>query len=344
MNATKQQKIQLFIGILVSVICLVAIFVFIPIQDVLDALRTANYGYLGLTALSIIGFLILRAIRWRFMLNNAPPYSQIFHIQNIGYMLTNILPFRLGDVARGVLIGNVPPVTLAQGVSTMVMERILDMLFIVTLLPFAFASVDNLSPDAQKYQDAARVVGYIAVAGVVVMIIAANMRPQARRIATFILDKIPFLKTETWVKIVDDLLAGLSSFTRLRDGVILLVLSVVTWLPIIIAYYFGMIGVGLEPSWAVAAVTVCGAALGIAAPSSPGQLGVFEVAVIAMMVLVGQPKEQATAFAVLYHAINFLSMNILGIIGLRGIGSTWQNVVDMARSFRTKQPKTEITD
>lgn len=337
MKASKQQKIQLIIGILVSLLCLVAIFVFIPIQDVLAALRTANYGYLGLTALSIIGFLILRAIRWRFMLNNVPPYSQIFHIQNIGYMLTNILPFRLGDVARGVLIGNVPPVTLAQGVSTMVMERILDLLFIVTLLPFAFASVENLPEAARGAQNAARGVGYIAVLAVVVMIIAANMRPQAHKIATFILNKIPFLKTETWVKIIDDLLAGLSSFTRLRDGIILLALSIITWLPIIIAYYFGMIGVGLEPSWAVAAVTVCGAALGIAAPSSPGQVGVFEGAVIATMVLVGQPEDKATAFAFLYHAINFITMNILGVIGLRGIGSTWQNVVSMARSFRRKE-------
>ncbi len=336
MNATKQQKIQLAVGILVSIICLVAIFIFIPIKDVIAALRTANYGYLGITTLSIIGFLILRAIRWRFMLNNSVPYSQIFHIQNIGYMLTNILPFRLGDVARGVLIGNVPPVTLAQGVSTMVMERILDLLFIVTLLPFAFASVENLPEGAQGAQGAARVVGYIALLAVVVMIIAANMRPRARQIATFILNKIPFLKTETWVKVIDDLLAGLSSLTRLRDGAILLVLSVVTWLPIIIAYYYGMLGVGLEPSWAIAAVTVCGAALGIAAPSSPGQVGVFEGAVIATMVLIGQPEDKATAFALLYHAINFITMNILGVIGLRGIGSTWQNVVHMAQSFRRK--------
>lgn len=337
MNATKQQKIQLIIGILVSVFCLVAIFIFIPMENVLASLRMANFGYLGLTALSIIAFLILRAIRWRFMLNNAVPYSQIFHIQNIGYMLTNILPFRLGDVARGVLIGNVPPVTLAQGVSTMVMERILDLLFIVTLLPFAFASVENLPEGARGAQDAARVVGYVALLAVVVMIIAANMRPRARQIATFILNKIPFLKTETWVKILDDLLAGLSSLTRPRDGAILLILSIVTWLPIIIAYYFGMLGVGLEPSWAVAAVTVCGAALGIAAPSSPGQVGVFEGAVIATMVLIGQPEDKATAFAFLYHAINFISMNILGVIGLRGIGSTWQNVVSMAQSFRRKE-------
>lgn len=341
MNSTRKQQLQLWLGIVVSLICLGAIFLLIDVREVWHALRTANYGYLALTTVGIVVFLILRAIRWRFMLNNAVSFSQVFHIQNIGYMLTNLLPFRLGDVARGVLIGNVPPITVAQGISTMVMERILDMLFIVTLLPFAFASIPNLPEGAQRLQNAARIVGYLALVVIVLMIMAANMRPLAHRIATFIFDKIPFLKTATWVKIIDDLLAGLSNLTRLRDGFILIALSIITWLPIIFAYYTGMLAVGLEPSWAVAAVTVCGAALGIAAPSSPGQVGVYEAAVIFSMVLVGQPEDKATAFAFLYHAINFMTMNILGLIGLRGIGSTWQNVVQMARSFRRKEVSSE---
>ena len=57
----------------------------------------------------------------------------------------------------------------------------------------------------------------------------------------------------------------------------------------------------------------------------------------ARLVLVGQPEDKATAFAFLYNAINFITMNILGVIGLRGIGSTWQNDVSMARSFRRKE-------
>ena len=61
-------------------------------SEILDSLRHVHLGYLGLGTLGIIAFLLLRAIRWRFMLNNAVPYSQVFHIQNIGYMLTQLLP------------------------------------------------------------------------------------------------------------------------------------------------------------------------------------------------------------------------------------------------------------
>ena len=102
---------------------------------------------MGLAILALLAFMILRAVRWRFMLNSGreaagrTPYRQVFHVQNIGYMLNNLLPFRLGDVARAVLIGNVPPVTISQGLSTMVAERVLDLLFMVVLFPFTLAAV-----------------------------------------------------------------------------------------------------------------------------------------------------------------------------------------------------------
>ena len=137
---------QLWLGLIISLICLAAIFYFIRPQEIITALKTARYGYLVLSAMGIIAFLMIRAVRWRFMLNNDAPWITIFHIQNIGYLISTILPFRLGDVARAVLIGSVPPITISRGISTMVVERVLDMLFIVTLLPFTLAGIAYL-PD-----------------------------------------------------------------------------------------------------------------------------------------------------------------------------------------------------
>ena len=134
-EAQSGKKLQFWLGMLVSVACLAAIFIVIDPREIWLALQDAHLGYLVLSTVGILSFMAIRAVRWRFMLNNTVPWGQVFHIQNIGYMLTYLLPFRLGDLARAVLIGNVPPVTLPQGLSTMVVERVLDLLFIVTLLP-----------------------------------------------------------------------------------------------------------------------------------------------------------------------------------------------------------------
>ena len=327
-------KKQVWIGIAVSVVCLASIFLFINPADILHALATARFGYLALSAIGLVVFMILRAIRWRFMLNNAASWNQVYHIQNIGYMLTQLLPLRLGDVARAVLIGSVPPVTIAQGVSTMVVERVLDLLFFVVLLPFTLSEVETLPASLQSY---ARGLGLVSLGIIVVLIVAANQRPFIQRITTSIFNFVPLLNTENWVKRVDGLLAGLSSLTRLRDGLTLIFLSIVVWIPILFAYRMALTAVHIQANWIMTGFVVCAAAFSVAAPSSPGQVGVFHAAVtFALVQVLRQPEGASASFAFLYHAMNMVLMICLGLIGLFRTGATFNHVVASARRFRQK--------
>ncbi|MEM7112094.1 MAG: lysylphosphatidylglycerol synthase transmembrane domain-containing protein [Chloroflexota bacterium] len=321
---------QVWLGLLISLISLGAIFLFTDPRAIWEALQTARYGQLAITAVGITLFLLLRAVRWRFMLNNDVPLTTVYHIQNIGYLVTNVLPLRLGDVARAVLIGNVPPVTLARGLSTMVVERVLDMLFVVTVLPFTLAEVEVL-PDWM--QSAARVSGILAVGAIVVLIVAANQRPLASRIASFILERLPMLNKEAWLRRLDDLLAGLHSLTRLREGGILIVLSIVSWLPILVSYDAALRAVHVEPTLAMTAFVFCAAAFSVALPSSPGQIGVFHAGVFAALQILGQPEAASASFGFLYHAINLGSMVIWGLVGVYATGATFGKVVATTRQF-----------
>lgn len=334
-NSERAKRRQVWLGILISLACIIILFFFINPIELLDALKKARYDYLPLTALGMVVFLVLRAIRWRFMLSNEPPYSQVFHIQNIGYMLTMLLPLRLGDVARAILIGNVPPVTLARGVSTMVVERILDMVFMVIIVPFALAEANVVSPELSQV---VRLFGVAAIGGLLVLIIAANQRPLANRLTILILNRIPFLHTESWARRADDLLAGLSSLTRAKDGLVLLFLSVAIWLPIIFSYHMTLLASNLQPTLPMTLLTMAAAAFSIAAPSSPGQIGVFHAGVTFMLVeVLRQPGPEALAFATIYQALNILVMVLVGLVGLKGAGVTFRNVVAAAQNFRKKE-------
>lgn len=334
-----QKQRQFWVGMGVSVLCLALIFIFIKPSEILAQLKNASYGYLALTGLGIFLFLVIRAVRWQFMLGHQVSWTAVFHIQNIGYMLSNLLPFRAGDVARAVLIGNVPPVTLAQGISTMVVERVLDLLFILVLLPFTVAAVPAL-PDWMR--ESARVGQIVTVVAVTVLVVAANQRPLTGRIATAILQKIPKINQYTIaiVQQIDHLLAGLDSLTRLKDGATLVFLSILTWLPILFAYDMGMKAVHMQPTWIMTGFVVCAAAFSVAAPSSPGQIGVFEGGVIAALALFGYDKGVAGGFAFLYHFLNILIMAILGVIGFNSRNISFGSVMASVRASG-KRPSTD---
>jgi glycosyltransferase 2 family protein len=369
MKEEKKSSTQMWVGILVSVVCLAAIFFFIEPTQIWESLKSANYWYLLLTTLSIILYLIIRAWRWRFMLENEIAITPTFHIQNIGYLVNNYLPLRIGDITQAVLIGNVPPITISRGLSSVVMARILDMMFIVILLPFTLSQVETIP---EQIQSMIRIVGVFVTVAIVLLVLAANQRPFVQTLSTSIFSwitqvsktttlwaeqkitdsKRPFfyklirsifgilskLDTKAWVTRIDDFLVGLSSLTHLKSGFILITYTILIWIPIIGAYYTGMVAVNLEPTIPMAAFVMCAAAFSVAAPSSPGQVGVYHAGVIFTLVnILGQPQAEAASFAFLYHAIYILLMTVLGIIGLLATGATFQNVINTTRQYLNKK-------
>ncbi len=125
----------------------------------------------------------------------------------------------------------------------------------------------------------------------------------------------------------------MDSLTRFKDGVMLILLTILTWLPIIGAYYATLLAVNIEPTWAMAAFVVCAAAFSVALPSSPGQIGVFHAGVIAALQILGQPEGASVSFAFLYHAMNIAVMAGFGVLGIVGTGATFRNVIETTQAF-----------
>ncbi len=330
MQQATLKKRQFWIGILISVTCLGVIFILVDPTAIAHSLRTANLPLLVATIGLLIVYLILRAVRWRYMLQQRVPVHRVFHLQNIGFMLTQVLPLRLGDPARAVLVGSEPDLTVGEGLSSMVVERLLDMVVIVALLPFTIAQVPTLP---ERLRSGATISGFVAIAAVVLLVVMVNFRPKVNQLSRATFDRIPFLDTDTWTTQIDNLLAGLVTLTSWRSGSILLILSFLVWVPLIFAYQLGMQAVGLSPTILMSAFVMCAAAFSIAAPSSPGQVGVFHAGVILAITLLGMDGTKAASFAFLYHAINLTTLILLGLIGLWRTQASFGTVVSQTHSF-----------
>lgn len=329
----KRNSRSLWIGLLISGLSIVLLWQLIDVREAIHEISTADYGLVLLGGLAQVLFLILRTFRWRFILNNHVTWPKVFHVQNIGYMLTMLLPFRLGDLIRAILIGKEKPLNFMQGASSMVLERILDLLVIVIF--FAFA-INGLAELPNSVRIAGNVAGIAAVVGVIVLVLMANMPERIRSLATFILDNIQFMKTAIWLERLDGILAGLDSLKSIKSTAYLLLTSFAIWLPIIYSYWIIMRSVGIPVTFNIALYTVCIAAFGVAIPSSPGQIGVFEAAVsLALVSIVGQSiSSTAASFGIIYHAVQFLILLIVGGIGLVAQGESFGSLVRQSSAVR----------
>lgn len=333
MEKTSEKRTQLWIGTGASLLSIALVLWLVDPQEVWHSLRTADYRYLIPCLLCLILFLAFRAIRWQFLLKGDVPLTQTFHIQNIGYMLTMLLPFRLGDVARAILIGNIPPITIGRGATTMLVERLLDLLFFVILLPFTLASIERLP---EQLRTAALISGLIALLGLALLILAANQRQCVNQLATAVFNRLPFLNTTRWLAQLNQILDGLHSLTHWRTALQLLAWSIILWLPVLLAYYLILRSVDLPVTPLASAFITCVAAFSVAAPSSPGQIGVFHLAVTAAITeILGFNEAPALSFAILYHTTQFLFFIVMGLIGLFGAGTTYSQVMQKVRPRNT---------
>ncbi len=105
-------------------------------------MRQANYLWLVPAVAVTVAILLLKGWRWQllFLPEYHLPFAPVFSALCAGYLVSNVLPARLGELARLVLLVGEQPVSVARTFSTIVIERVLDVLTLLivfaAILPF----------------------------------------------------------------------------------------------------------------------------------------------------------------------------------------------------------------
>ncbi len=307
------QWVQLGVGVAVSGVALVLALRGIDLPQVMETLAQAEYAYLVPASVGFVGFLLLRSVRWRLLLGSEISLSRCFWITNVGYLVSNVLPFRLGDPARAVVVGRGGRISTAAALSTVVVERALDMLMVVALLagitPFVSGVGDTL------------VVGLVAGGAaltILAVLLLLALRPEWGR--TWVrrgLGWSPWLGGDRWARTLDGLFEGLAPLRSGRRGLAVLAWSVVTWACVVI-FYWALVRAFLpRPHVLAAPFLVCVVGLGMAIPSSPGAMGVFHaVARYGLTVPFAVPVDRAVTIAFAIHTFQYVLGCLLGLIGL----------------------------
>ncbi len=298
-------------GLLISAVALYALSRSVRWEDVRAAFAAMDWRYLIPVVIGYGISMAVRALAWRTLLEEKVTFWQSFLALNEGYMLNNVLPFRLGELGRALLLGQDAGLRTFRVLSTIVIERAYDLVLaaglLLTTLPFVIG--------ADWGRPVAVITLAVILAGLVSLHLMARFRGRLRAWLERLAERIGLLNR--LLPRMDHFFDGLSALTDVRRFLLSFGLLALSWFLGIVVYYLMLLAFAPQAEFLWSAFSQGVLALGVALPSAPASLGVFEAAMVGALTLVGLSSATALAYGVTMHLVHFFFTNLFGIYALR---------------------------
>ena len=289
-----------------------------------------------LSLIAMVALAAVRLLRWGILVRAiAPvPARKIATIGSIGFMAIDLLPVRLGEFVRPVLLHRRAGVPLGAGMATIVAERIMDLIAVQLALLMALASADlpplyvplidrtvDLGVEGRSFALAALVFLGLPAFGLVLAgerglaVLGSLARLLPQRLATLAL---------SMVEAFQQALRRIGQPRALAQAGLLTVLAWTLNVLVLWALLFALDVNSL--GFAEATVVMLVVAVCIMLPAPAGGLGVFEAGGVAGLLLYGIERAQAGAFAVSLHATHVGVIVVIGAVMLAIEGTSWREM------------------
>jgi hypothetical protein len=319
-------------GALVSILLISAILYFVDLSQVVNAIRSANYGLLAIATVLSFAWMFVRGVVWRTLLRDRPSYRDTMLALSEGYLLNNFLPFRLGEIGRAFILSRRSGMSFSEILPTVVIERAVDLFFTALIFLGALPFVVG----AEGAGRIAVVVGAVIVLGLVFLYVLARNRQPALDLFHRLSARWPTLQRHGG-GLLESFLVGLAVLT---DGWLFArflfwmalnwALAIVNYTVIMLAFFpqtqvvWGMFGLGA-------------AAFGGAIPSLPGAVGTFDGAIAGSLTLLTGDQSTSLAVALMARFFNYLTSIVLGGYGLSREGQTISGMYQQLINLRSRK-------
>jgi len=315
-------------GVAISVVCLAWAFRGLHYREILEVLRSVEYGWTPLILGATLVSIWLRAWRWQIMLEPIRKVSlaQAYSSTMIGFMANNVLPLRFGEVVRAYSLGRASGVSKSAAFATIVVERAFDLVALLLILALLLLRY-SFDPWFQT-------LGVIALAACVVMFAGMALirwkKALALRMVGAVSRRLPPGLQSRVDTLVSRFLSGFDVLTRGHHIFMVTLLSILVWVATAGSFYFTLLTFRLDLPLPASFVLMVVCALGVMLPSGPGFVGTFEVAAKYGLLLFQVPEEIAVSYAIYYHAVQFIPLTLLGMYHL------WRENFSLTRAVEGK--------
>ena len=312
-------RLRKFIPLLLAVALLWYVLKDISVTDLFIQFGRARYGPLVLAGLVLMGYHLLRAMRWQLMLSAAGYRVSLVRatVAMLSGLLASMVVPGAGELTRCATLKRTDDVPLAQGLGSVVAERVFDLLALVWLVGITFllefdrlnrfiASVLNLSATANRFG----LMAVLAVGGLAIVSFGwwLLQRPAVRSHPLF----------GKAAGVVRGLADGLTSIRRLKSPVwfiaLTILIQVAGWLTVYCLLLALPQTASLPPMAALLVLTASSVG-GLAVPTQGG-IGTYHFMVSRVLLLYGLTLPDGVIAATFQHAVLFGINLLLSAIGV----------------------------
>jgi len=299
------------VGILIAFGLLFVSFYKIDLQELWQTLRRINFLYIIGAFVSAVGMNWAKGMRWREIMINVRPIAKtrIFALFHVSQMINLSLPALTGQAGRIVMLSKQEGLSKTFCFTTVVMEVLFDGISLIVLIyasSFIFAFPDWIR-DVELY--------VTAVMAFLILILSIMIRKQRALVyfgKTKIRKRFPrlYVKLKIWAKSVSEGLNALTSATQILK---ISFYSILIWLFHICVAVLLIWAFKLDvPAWAGVVIIIVNSLL-LLVPITPGNVGSFQLVVIAALAFFGVPRAEAAAFSVVMHFMDIVPVFAIGI-------------------------------
>lgn len=315
-------------GLLVSLVLIVVIFTFFDVKGMLASFAAADRTLLGIVFATGLVWLYVRMMVWRTLLKDRTDKKNTFITLMEGYLLNNVLPFRLGEIGRAALLSRKSGIPFVEILSTILIERITDVAFSALIL---IAAV----PFIQGAGDAGSI-GTV-VMGLVLAFFAAvffTIRYQQKLLLLLRTVLAGFPKVLAVANdLIGKLLLGLDIFSDPRIFFRFMFWMTLNWA--IAVFQYTLLVKAFFPQaqlvWGMFALGA--AAFGGAIPSLPGGVGTLEGSMAGALVLLTGNTTASLAVPLVMRLVNYFYSGVIGLYGLATEGQSIKGIYQSLRSI-----------
>jgi uncharacterized protein (TIRG00374 family) len=256
----------------------------------------------------------LRSARWGLLLpEHSVRTATLFRALVVGFTINNVLPLRMGEVARAYLLARWCRIPYGTTVASLVVERVLDGLALAILLLISLSLIP-----APPYL---LVVGVLAAAGflsgALILALAAWRAAALTRLGVLSARRLPPAPGALVERLASNFARSLALVHDPLRLMRLLGLSLLAWCFELGLFFVLLISFGLPASYPLALMVGSTANFATLVPSSPGYVGTFDGVLINVLHdAAGIAAGQAAAYDVVVHATLFLPVVLVGTLVL----------------------------
>lgn len=314
---------RVVVSYLIAAGCLFWVFHDIHAGQLLNRVSAINWAWVALGMLFDVFSYVSQGLRWHILLRSVGKVSVLQTTRAVyaGLFLNEVLPMRIGEVARGYLVSRWIPAEFVRVVPSMALERLFEGIWLAVGIGLTALFVP-LPANLMRSVDILGIFVLLATALFVFFVLRVRTGFRARRGDKELRWKWLTAARNGFGKLVDGFREiGMTRAFYLGLGISFLLFAFQAF-----SFWFIMLAYHLHFSFWVGAAVFLIIHFGTSLPNAPANVGTYQFFCVLGLTLFGVDKTTATGFSIVVFILLTLPLLVLGFFAFAQSGLTLSSI------------------